>query len=210
MDQHFIDVLEYLEPAGIGIYKDLSPLLQTMFQLSDKTDKSLLTDNVNKVTTLLNSLEDYIVLRAGKADRLRFGNVGQGIGLPMLSIWLDTVIVDAHITAFGLEFLNGLRGQRISTSVSKSVIKTNEATELLYKRQNRLYYVTLCIAILSVLFPALSYFRDGKVAHLNNIIDSQRESLERSQAQVKRLQASYDSLDRKVRSLKKSPEERNK
>jgi hypothetical protein len=203
-DHHFIEVLEYLEPSGIGIYKDMSPLLQNMFPMQDKNDIKTLSAGTNKVKTLLNSLNDYIVLREEKAERLRFGLVGQGMGKPNLHIWLDEISINAHITAFGLEFLNNLRSQQLGASVSNSVIKTNEATELLYKRQNRLYYVTLAIAILSVLFPALSYFREIKVAALDKTVNMQTKELADSKAQLKRLQSSYDSLTLVIKSRKNS------
>lgn len=192
MDQHYIEVLECLEPFGIGVYTNISPLLIKMFPLESKDNREEVSDLWGKIKALLVSLEGHIVINNNRAEHIYLGWF-QPMGEPLFR-WLDTIKIQAHITPEGLEFLNHLKSERQSHAVSRSVIETNKATTQLYRRQNRLYYVTLGIAVLSVVFPALSFFRDGKIDSLDSTIVLQQKALVRSRAEVKRLRQSYDSL----------------
>ena len=193
MDHHYIAVLEYLAPHGIGNYTNISELLNEMYPIDSKTNRLLVSSQSSKALSLLNALEGHVIFQNGQAKYFSLGWSQQWEEEERFR-WFDTYMIHAHITPDGLQFINQLKSERQNHAVSRSVIETNEATTLLYKRQNRLYYVTLAIAVLSVLFPALAFFRDEKVGELHSTITSQQQVLARTRVEVQRLQKSYDSL----------------
>jgi len=214
MKHHYIEVLKTLEEEGIGIYKDLSPILIKMFPLKDKSDAIELHEQVSKVKALLESMSSHITLKQEKVERIIWGyKVDEN---RWARYWLDTIKIEAYITASGMSYLSGIRSEHLTYSVSQSVKDTNKATKVLYERQNRVFNITLtigilgvCVAIASVFFSGLSYFRDSAAADLKKTVANQQSQLNHSQIEVKRLQQKLDSLYKLTRQSNQAQKVKN-
>lgn len=191
MDQRYLTILQHLEPNGIGTYLDISPLLIKMFPLVNRANPEQFDEAIISVQTFLSSMAGHIILRGPGIK-----SIGRQInlGTTLEDRWLDDVEIKAYITYEGITFLNFIRNNQLTAAVSKSVIDTNEETSKLSKRQNRLYGVTITIAFLSVVFPALSYIRDTKNNMLKDKLSSKQIELQLTQAKLQHLQSSFDSL----------------
>jgi len=191
-NQDYINILKYLQPYGIGITTDISGQLQKIFPLPDKNDSDQLIIQAEKVKAFVNSLIGNIWLQKEHAVNHRIGKVRRGE--EFICVWLDDIQVLAHITSNGLSFLNNIESQGLSEKVGNSVLTTNKAVTKLSNTQNKLYFITLIIAVLGVLFPGLSYLKDYRVSALNKTINVLNAKINDDSLNIAKLKHIDDSL----------------
>lgn len=172
----YLQILQELEKYGIGIYVNLSSLLNNLFHVDDTHDSSKIEfarEKFNPVSNILTQ-NNYIQLKPISQPQLGSGNTTNGF------IWFDTYNYEATITPFGMTHLSDLKNKELIEKVNQSVVDTNKATKDFIPIQKRIAIASVIISAIALAFSIIAVFRDNEkeVKNLNNTLELRLQKLD--------------------------------
>ena len=163
MEEKTKELLEYLEPFGLGSYQNISPILEKFFPLADRHDTSEVSSKRREPQDFFRGLLDakYIKSRDTELRGLGSGNSSGGY------TWFADMRYEASIDSGGLEALSLDRAKSTTNKTEKSVLTTNASIERLngimieeVPRQTKAMRRTALYAALAVVVAFGAIFKD--------------------------------------------------
>lgn len=99
--QLYEQLLEFLQPNGIGVFVSINPVLKKHFHVNNNHDYTEIQQETRKIKDLLNNMvsNNLLLLDPNKYNHLGSGNTTEGFK------WLDTTTINASIQPAGLTLL---------------------------------------------------------------------------------------------------------
>lgn len=179
MDSKHYQVLQELAPHGVGVYVDISPVLNKIFPVDDLSNKQAIVDNEYKlVQRLIQGMVKNSLMN------IESYNIGEWTGQDAIR-WLNNTSIMAAISSKGLELIEDelakSETQKLNEStltLNKSTKKTNKAIRNNIKTQDKIQWINIGMAAVSTLFiiiTGIKTYTDKQEEKLQGIQNSLQE-----------------------------------
>ena len=183
MDSKHTKILEYLSHEGIGIYKNISPILQEMYpNVNTKSEDAPMMSQI--VNALLNSMKSSNLIEV-RHYKIGVGNTTNGYD------WIDNISIMATITQFGLDALNTEKSKPQAQKIAETTIELNESlkdvnieTIKSYAFNRRAQIFSISLASISTAFIGVTIYQTAK--------DKTEQKLECIQKEIQLLSKQLD------------------
>lgn len=183
MDSKHTKILYYLSSEGVGIYRNISPILLEMYpNVNTKSEDAPMMSQI--VNALLNSMKKSNLIEV-QHYKIGVGNTTNGYD------WIDNISIMASITQFGLDALSNEMAKPQAQKLNEATILLNESlrdvnieTIKSYAFNRRMQIFSIILATISTAFIGVTIYQTAK--------DKTERKLEGIQTEIQLLSKQLD------------------
>ena len=121
MDNKYFKILQELKPEGVGVYKNISPVLLQFYPGVSRMDSFSVREASSQIYRLLEEMKKDELIALEQYTSLGSGNDTNGY------TWLDQIQIKASIKQHGIDILEKELNKGTEQRLQESIIETNQS-----------------------------------------------------------------------------------